>query len=211
MKHTGNLEITKDNLEKYKDLTEVSGNLSIYSNAELKADSLKTVGGDLSINSKLDENFEKRLWGYNSKNQWFLTEQCSDFLLSKKGKINYKIEGISFEKDLFDKVRLDKLSAREVFSLKNTEERRIAYQKMDKAKMKEFGNFKVLDETTDKYNNPMKLVEFTIVGFDTPFRYYNCICPSTGREYFLETRSVKCNEAKVKSFGFDELVFDEEY
>ena len=119
----------------------------------------------------------------------------------------------AYDKELFDKVRKDELSAKEVFNIKNIEQRRIAYQRMDKLKMKELDNFKILDQAKDKYGNNMKIIEFTIDGFDKPFRYYNCICPSTQREYFVECfSSTKCNEAKSKSFGMDEdFEFDEEY
>ena len=52
MKHIGNLEITKSNAQNYKDLVEVTGHLSINSNAELKA--LKSVGGNLYIYSNVE-------------------------------------------------------------------------------------------------------------------------------------------------------------
>jgi len=54
MKHTGNLKITAANAAKYKNLTEVTGDLSIRSNAKL--DALTSVGGNLYIYSdaKLD-------------------------------------------------------------------------------------------------------------------------------------------------------------
>lgn len=50
MKHIGNLEIrTAADAKKYAGLTEVTGDLYIYSSAKL--DALTSVGGDLSINS----------------------------------------------------------------------------------------------------------------------------------------------------------------
>ncbi|MDD4892421.1 MAG: hypothetical protein PHH73_00280, partial [Candidatus Rickettsiella isopodorum] len=187
------------------------GDLSINSNASLKADTLKSIGGDLSINSKIDTKLEKRLWKNNKKHQWYLTDKCSEFILSKKGKINYKINNVAFEKELFYKVRKDKLSAQEVFAIQNMEQRRVAYKKMDKIKMKLLANYKIIDEVKDKYNNPMKVISFTIDGYNEPFLYFNCICPSTGREYFIETRQEKCESAKSQSFGYDEIEFTEEY
>ena len=54
MKHQGNLTITAENAERYRTLTEVTGELCIYSGTKL--DALTSVGGDLHIYSdaKLD-------------------------------------------------------------------------------------------------------------------------------------------------------------
>ena len=49
MKYEGNLIITAANAQNYKDLAEVTGHLSINSDAKLEA--LKSVGGSLYINS----------------------------------------------------------------------------------------------------------------------------------------------------------------
>ena len=54
-------------------------------------------------------------------------------------------------------------------------------------------------------------MQFSIKGIDKPFKFFNCFCPSTKREYFIETESDKCNIAKAKSFGFDELEIEEEW
>jgi hypothetical protein len=56
----------------------------------------------------------------------------------------------------------------------------------------------------------MKVISFEIDGFDTPFYYLNCFCPSTKREYFIETRETDCWKAKQKSFGLT-VNFDFEY
>ena len=61
MKHIGNLEITKSNAQNYKDLVEVTGDLSIYSKAELEA--LESVGGDLSIDSNAELKALKSVGG----------------------------------------------------------------------------------------------------------------------------------------------------
>lgn len=104
------------------------------------------------------------------------------------------------------------LSAKEVFEIKNTEQRRIAYELMDKAKMKELGDYKVLDERKkDEQGNSDKVIEFKIDGFDEPFRYYNCICPTTMREYHIQTKQDTCIKAKNSSFGLDDVVWTKEY
>ena len=214
--YEGNVEITKENQkeweQKLKKIKHITGGLSIYPNATLQADALESVGGDLYINSKLEAKFEKRLWKNNRNNQWYLTDQCSEFLLSCKGKIKYSISNIFFEKDLFDKIRQDKLSAEEVFAIENIEQRRVAYEKMDKTKMKALSNFKIIDQCLDKYNNPVQLLSFSVKGYDLPFKFLYCVCPSTKREYFLETQKDNCVEAKMASFGLGkEIKFNEEF
>jgi len=207
-KITGDLSINSN--AKLDALKTVGGYLSIYSNAKL--DALKTVGGGLYINSKIEKNTEEGLWKNNHNNEWYLTDKCSEWLLSQKGKIKYRINNIQFEKELFDKVRKDKLSAQEVFSLENIEQRRVAYEKMDKLKMKELSDYKILEETKDDYGNPMKVIEFSLPKYNIPFRYLNCICPTTKREYFVETKKKECIEAKMASFGLDKTIkFDKEW
>ena len=191
-------------------LKSVGGYLYIHSNATLP--NLKSVGGDLYIYSKLANKFEKRLWKNNRNVKWYLTDKCSEFLLSCNGKITYKINNVEFVKELFDKVRKDQLTAQEVFAIQNMEQRRIAYEKMDKIKMRELPNMQVLEERKDDgCGYPDKVISFTVDGFNEDFRFYNCFDPSTGREYFLETRQTTCKLAKSKSFGFEEIKFDEEW
>jgi len=249
--YDGNVDITSKNSadlnEKLKKIQVITGNLYIYSNAELKADNLKSVGGDLCINSnvelkalksvggylyinsnaelktlksvggdlyiysRLKSETEKCLWKNHKNGQWYLTDNCSEFLLSREGKITYKIKGIVFDKFLFDKVRKDQLSAQEVFAITNIEQRRIAYERMDKLKMKDLTNYKTLDDKTDNYGNPIRVVSFSINGYDTPFKYLNCVCPSSKREYFIETKQDTAEKAAAKSFGLNELKFDEEF
>ncbi len=112
---------------------------------------------------------------------------------------------------MFDQARLDQYSAKEVFAIENIEQRRIAYELMDKVKMKALDNYKILESKKDKYKNPMKVITFELPGYKQPFLYYNCICPSTGREYFVETKQKTCKEAKSMGWGFKEFEFDDEY
>jgi hypothetical protein len=102
-----------------------------------------------------------------------------------------------------NKILGDELTAEEVFAIDNIEHRRVAFEHMDKLKMKELKDFKVLDEKVDSCGNPMKIVSFTIQKMKEPLLFYNCFCPSTKREFFLQTKYKTCEEAKMKSFGLD--------
>ena len=208
----GDLSINSNASLNADSLKSVGGDLSIYSNASLNA--LKSVGGYLSINSKIDEKLEKQLWKHNPKNKWYLSDVCSDWLLGREGNIQYSINNVQFDKTLFDAVRKGTLSAQEVFAITNMEQRRVAYEKMDKIKMRELPNLIVLDKIDDDgHGHPMQLISFTLAGFKQPFKFLNCTDSSTGREYFLECFSSKtCKEAKAKSFGLDLCVtFTEEW
>ena len=130
-----------------------------------------------------------------------------------KGEEHYFIHGVELPKDLWEKIAKHKLSAAEVFAIENTEHRRVAYEIMDKVKMKELPDLKVEDELKDDgYGYPMKVISFKSDKYETPFYFLNCFCPSTGREYFIETRLTKCWEAKMGSFGLEAKErFGEEY
>jgi len=190
-------------------LRSVGGDLYIHSNVELKA--LKSVGGDLSIHSNISNKLAKSLWKNNKQKKWQLSDKAPEFLLKQKGKdITYKIDEINFEKGLFDKVRKDELSAREVFELTNVEQRRIAYELMDKSKMKEL-DMSILSSKKDNYGNEMKVVEVNAEGVKKPMKYLNVICPSTKREFYIGTDEIDAEKAKAKSFGFDEVEWVKEW
>ncbi len=123
----------------------------------------------------------------------------------------YYISGTSFEKELWQKISDGSITPQEVFKIENLEQRRVAYENMDKAKMKSLPNYKILEEKIDEQGNSEKVIEFTVEGFNDPFRYYQCICPSTKREYFVETKQLTCAKAKSMSFGKEEIKFDEEF
>lgn len=144
--------------------------------------------------------------------KYILTNKCSESTLEYNLiNVEYQINNIKFEKELFNKVRKDLFTAEEVFKIENIEQRRIAYEFMDKIKMKQLSNYTVLDTSIDKYANKMEVVSFTISGFNEPFKYLYCVCPSTKREYFVETQKDTCLKAKNNSFGLDDIEFDEEY
>jgi hypothetical protein len=79
---------------------------------------------------------------------------------------------------------------------------------MDKTKMKKIKGYKVLDKAKDWYGNKMQIIEFKVEDFEKPFKYYQCICPSSWREYFLETEENTCEKAKAKSFGLEQIQWD---
>ena len=117
----------------------------------------------------------------------------------------YHINGVRFDDvDLYWKIVKDELTAEQVFAIENMEQRRIAYELMDKFKMKELANYKVLDHRDeDEQENMDEVVSFDIDGFDEPFIYYHCECPTTGRRYFLQTKEETCQKAKSASFGLE--------
>ena len=203
----GNVKITSDTAagweEKLRGIQHISGYLYIDSNVTLPA--LKSVGGELSIYSNVTEKLEKQLWKHNPKNKWRLTDLSSDWLLSREGNITYYINSVEFKKPLFDSVRRGTLSPQEVFTITNMEQRRVAYEKMDKIKMRALPDLTVLDKVDDDgHGYSMQLISFTVNKFDESFKFLNCFDPSTGREYFLECFNAKtCAEAKANSFGLD--------
>jgi hypothetical protein len=125
----------------------------------------------------------------------------------------YVINGVRFDDEvLWKSVVSGSLSAAQVLAIKNAEQRRVAYELMDKSKMLDLTDYVVLDTVEDDgHGYSMRIISFNVSGFSTPFYYLNCHCPSTGREYYLETRQKTCAKAKAQSFGFDEIVFDQEY
>jgi hypothetical protein len=186
-----------------KALKSVGGNLYIYSNCELKA--LKSVGGYLDIHSKLEEKTAIRLWKNNRNKEWYLSDKANEYLLSQTGKIKYYINRIEFQKEWFDKIRKDQLTPQEIFAIDNVEHRRIAYEYMDKAKMAQLKDFKVLDEQIDGKGKKMRMVSFSVPNVKEPLVFYNCIDASSDREYWLQMDGYsKCWEAKFGMFGLKE-------
>ena len=210
-------------------LTEVTGYVRAYQGATITAPNLKSTvyiayqgatitapnlksTGDVNLDTILSPETEIALWKAAKKNKWQLTNNCSEWLLSQKGNFTFYINSIEFDRLLFDKVRCDELTAQEVFAITNMEQRRIAYERMDKVKMKDLPDYKIIHEVADdEHGYPMKVISFTMAGYNTPFKFLNCFCPSSGREYFLETKQDDCWKAKAMSFGFEDITFDEEW
>ena len=146
---------------------------------------------------------------------WLVGEACSDYLfaeLATRKNVEYQIGYYRVPRELFDRVRSRQMTPSEVFALANMEQRRVVYSRLDKTKMAQLPSC-VLDEVSDDgYGYPMRLIEIEIEGFDGPFRYLVCRSPSTGREYWLETRQTTCRAAKAVSFGMPEdFTFDVEW
>ena len=120
----------------------------------------------------------------------------------KDGTKIYKINGVTFDKKWWDKIRKDKLSPDEVFAIDNVEHRRIAYEYMDKTKMKKLKDYKVLDERLDISGNKERIVSFTVQNMKEPLKFLNVICP-TGREYFLGTNQDTCEKAQKALLGLE--------
>jgi hypothetical protein len=130
----------------------------------------------------------------------------------KDGEEFYYLRGVNFEKKWWTKIVKDKFKAEEVFAIDNLEHRRIAYEMMDKTKMKALKDYKILDEVKeDGYGYEMKIVSFTVKNIEQPLKYLNCFCPTTGREYYIGTNEEKCWDAKNKSFGLDNITWIKEF
>ena len=125
------------------------------------------------------------------------------------------IQGGAFnDKKLFKGIVKGTLSAEYILTkIENTEQRRIAWELMDKAKIKKLKNLKVLDEQVDGKGKKMKIFTFTVKGFNIPFYIYEGIDASTNRYYHLETDKKDCWSAKAGFVGLkaDEVIYIEEY
>ena len=209
---SGSVYISENATFQAPKLTEVSGSVYIRENATFQAPKLTEVSGSVYIRNG-DKKLEKQLWKIASKNKWYVNDLSSDWLLSKKGNFTYKINDVELPKEWFDKICKDELTAEEVFAIDNIEHRRIAFEKMDKTKMKKLKDFKVLDEQIDGKSNKEKVLSFTVQNMKTPLKFYNCFCPSSKREYFIGTEKDDCKEAKLAIWGFNskEIKFEDEW
>ena len=213
--YQGNVEITVENSEewerKLRYTEKISGYVYVRENAKASFPKLESVSGYVYVGE--NEKLERQLWKIASKNNWYVSDKSSEWLLGQKGNFIFRINEITFPEELFHKVRKGELSAADIFAIENTEQRRVAYERMDKMKMKELPDLKTEDEVKDDgYGYPMKIISFKSDKFDTPFYFLNCFDASTGREYFVETREKKCWAAKMDSFGLKKGErFDEEW
>jgi hypothetical protein len=132
-------------------------------------------------------------------------------LAFKDGTEIYKLHGVGFDKEWWKKIVSDLMSPEEIFAIDNLEHRRIAYEFMDKTKMKQLKDFKVLDEALDDKGNQMKVISFTVKNMNEPLKFYNCFCPSTHREFFIGTDKNTCKEAKEASFGLEGVSWENEW
>ncbi len=193
-------------------LKEVSGYVRADQGATLTLPKLNFITGSIRIESNL--GLEKQLWKKFSKSKWILNEFSSEWLCKKEGNFEYYLNDVKFNRHWFLQIKFDQMKASEVFAIDNIEHRRIAYQFMDKAKMKELKDFKVLDRVeNDGHGYPMQVVSFTVQNMSESLKFLNVFCPSTGREYYIGTNSDTCKEAKAGSFGFEgkDVEFIEEW
>jgi hypothetical protein len=129
----------------------------------------------------------------------------------KDGSEIYSIHGVNLEKKWWTKIVNDEMTPDEIFAIDNVEHRRIAYEQMDKSKMKQLKDYKVLDEQIDDKGKPMKIISFTVQKMNEPLKFYNCVDSSTDREYFIGTNCNTCKEAKEQSFGLSDIQWINEY
>jgi hypothetical protein len=123
----------------------------------------------------------------------------------------YCVHGVRFDNvALWQAVCSGSLSAHEILAIRNAEQRRVAYEIMDKTKMAALKPV-VVDEAADSMSGPLGIVSFNVDGFKKPFLYLRCVCPSTGREYYLETRQKTCAAAVAASFGLKKVMFEKEW
>jgi hypothetical protein len=167
--------------------------------------------GDILLEN--NEVLEKRLWEICKNNKWYINEKSSNWLINKAPKnAIYLLNNVEFTIEWFLKIKNDELQPDEVFAIDNIEHRRIAYEFMNKIKMKSLKDYKVLDEVeNDGHNYPMRIVSFTVQNMKEPLLFYNCYCPSTGREYFTGTNQITCVATKSNLFGLDNVDFIEEW
>ncbi len=231
--------IVKDDLRcSYNQLTSLPENLEVKGNLYCSKNQLTSLPENLKVGSdlycsynqltSLPENLEVKgsLCCFNNQ-LTSLPENlkvggnlyCSDNPLKIIPKSVEKIKNVFIFSNVnwndtrwINKILQDKLTAEEVFAIDNIEHRRVAYEYMDKRKMKELKDFKVLDEQIDDKDNPMKIVEFIVQNTTEPLKFLNCFCPSSKREYYIQTEKETCWEAKKVSFGLkDEVEWVEEW
>ena len=147
----------------------------------------------------------------NKDEQGKLHSLTSPAISWRDGYSLYFINGVCFEKKWWSKIVNDEMTPEEIFAIDNVEHRRIAYEYMDKLKMKSLKDFKILDEQIDEKGKVMKIVSFTVQKMTEPLKFYNCIDASTDREYFLGTDCNDCKSAKESLWGLKDIEFVNEW
>ena len=126
--------------------------------------------------------------------------------VSTRENSQFFINDVELPFEWFEKIRKDTLTPEEVFAIDNVEHRRIAYEMMDKTKMKSLKDYKVLDKGIDEKGKKVEIVSFTIQNMNEPLLFYHCFDSSTDREYYIQTDKKTWKGAKARQFGFDEEV-----
>jgi len=119
----------------------------------------------------------------------------------------YYINWIHLEEEIFYKIVKDELTVEELLAIENNDTRAIAYEYFGKEKFKNEPH-KILDSQIDWKGNEMKIVDFEN---EKIWRYYVWICPTTKKTHYLATTMNTCKKAKARSFGLDNIIFDNEF
>ena len=168
-------------------------------------------GVDLSHNklTKLPDNIKFNNEGYVdlSNNLLKSVPRCIENI-----EYCYIFENVNWNDSYWiNRILQDKLTAEEVFSIDNIEHRRIAYEYMDKKKLLDLKDYKVLNKVVDNYDKEMKIIEFKVPNVTDKLLFLNVYCPSTNREYFIQTDVKNSTKAKAKSFGLEKVKWIEEW
>ena len=199
---SGDLYCYHNQLTSLPEKLNVSGYLDCYNNKLTSLPEKLNVSGDLYCShNQLTSLPEKLKVGNNLDCSHNQLTSIPNYI--KNIKYCYIFQNLNWNDPVWiNKILKDELTPDEVFAIDNIEHRRIAYQYMDKTKMKQLKDYKVLDENTDMNGNKERIVSFTVQNMKESLKFLNVICP-TGREYFLGTDKDKCSEAQKALLGLD--------
>ncbi len=139
-------------------------------------------------------------------NEWQLHNQ-SWLAVDWDGTWFFYLKWVILQKEWYDKIINNELSPEEILAIDNIEHRRIARDYMDKSKLEWLDWYEVLDTVDDDWHwNTMRVIQFNHPDAWL-IRYYNCFCPTTGREYYIWTEKTKCKEAKDASFKLENILY----
>ncbi|MFH1226831.1 MAG: hypothetical protein V1701_02870 [Planctomycetota bacterium] len=209
LKVSGWLNCSNNQLKELPQGLKVSGNLYCYSN-QLKElpQGLKVSGGLDCYNNQLKELPQ----GLKvSGNLYCYSNQLKELPQGLKvtGGLYPFPDRISFADNisLANAILKGTLTANEVFALANKEHQRIVYRLMDKKKIDALPGIQETDKQIDGQGNPMSIISFTKDGFDKPFRFLKCVCPTKGEIYLIErVNDTDAKLAKTRSFGLPDGV-----
>ena len=199
MIHKGNLEITSQNSQNYKNLVEVTGDLYIYSNAELSAPLLESVGGDLSINSNAIEKFPnnvkikclREICGNIGRLKFELIDGIACAVLSTRSRDGLIIKRC--RKSIFKNAAL----TGDVFFVAS-DKKNNAHGKTAKQALEELA-FKGMDRNVDKYRNMPLNTKKTPNEWGSIYRIITGAC-QFGVELFKSEKKLK------KSYTLEEIL-----
>lgn len=113
---------------------------------------------------------------------------------------NYFLKGISFKKELFEKIRDNTITTKEILSLENVEQKRIIIETIGWAKILQETKCKTIDK-----NGEYELLECDLKDDENnKARFIKTICPSTKREYVLRVDPKIDNVLEAVAWTFEE-------